>query len=79
MLSPEVPRPIFASLPTITNAMELIVSPAGEVEHVRLVTDPRRMTDMMILSAAKLWKFAPATKDGHPVWYRVVVKWEVNP
>jgi outer membrane biosynthesis protein TonB len=79
MLSPDVPRPIFASLPTITNAMELIVSPAGEVDHVRLVTDPRRMTDMMILSAAKLWKFAPAVKDGHPVRYRLIITWQVNP
>lgn len=79
MLSADVPRPTFASMPTITNSMELIVSPEGEVEHVQLVTAPQRMTDMMILSSAKLWKFAPATKDGHPVRYRLRITWQVNP
>jgi hypothetical protein len=37
------------------------------------------MPDMMLLSRAKLWKFGPAMKDGHPVRYRLVLKWEVNP
>jgi len=79
MLSPELPRSTIALWTTRTNAMELIVSEDGIVERVKLLTPPQRMPDMMILSRAKVWKFEPALKDGRPVRYRLVVKWEVNP
>jgi outer membrane biosynthesis protein TonB len=79
MLSPELPRPTFATWATRPNSMELIVSESGSVERVRLLTPPQRMPDMMVLSRAKVWKFAPALKDGRPVRYRLVLTWEVNP
>ena len=79
VLSSELPRPTFSEWTTRTNVMELIVSETGAVERARLLEAPQRMPDMMLLSRAKLWKFAPAIKDGHPVRYRLVVKWEVNP
>ena len=79
MLSSELPLPTFSQWTTRTNVMELIVSETGAVEHARLLTPPQRMPDMMLLSRAKLWKFGPAMKDGHPVRYRLVLKWEVNP
>jgi TonB family protein len=56
-----------------SDAVEVTVSRDGGVEHIRLVSQPRRMIDMMALSAAKLWKFEPATKDGAPVRYRLVL------
>ena len=62
-----------------TNVMELIISETGAVEHARLTVAPQRMPDMMLLSRAKLWTFGPAMKDGRPVRYRLVLKWEVNP
>jgi outer membrane biosynthesis protein TonB len=77
--SDELPRPTVAGWRTDTNTIELIVSDDGSVEHVKLLTAPQRMTDVMLLSRAKLWKFAPALKDGRPVRYRVIMKWEVNP
>ena len=79
MLSSELPLPTFSQWTTRANVMELIVSETGAVEHARLLTPPQRMPDMMLLSRAKLWKFGPAMKDGHPVRYRLVLKWEVNP
>ena len=79
MLSSELPPPTFSGWTTRPNVMELIVSETGAVEHARLLTPPQRMPDMMLLSRAKLWKFGPAMKDGHPVRYRLVVRWEVNP
>jgi hypothetical protein len=79
MLSSELPRPTFSEWTTRTNVMELIISETGAVERARLIVAPQRMPDMMLLSRAKLWKFGPAMKDGHPVRYRLVVKWEVNP
>jgi hypothetical protein len=55
--------------------MELIVTEAGTVERARFLTPPERMTDLMLLSAAKAWVFRPGTKDGRPVSYRVVTDW----
>jgi hypothetical protein len=77
--SETLPGPTFTRWTTRTNAMEVIVSETGSVERVRLVTPPQRMPDMFALSRAKVWKFTPATKDGRPVRYRLLLKWEVNP
>jgi hypothetical protein len=79
VLSSELPGPTFLEWTTRTNVMELIISETGAVERARLIVAPQRMPDMMLLSRAKLWTFRPAMKDGHPVRYRLVMKWEVNP
>jgi hypothetical protein len=55
------------------DALEVMVSQQGGVERIRLVSEPRRMIDMMQLSAAKMWRFDPALKDGEPVRYRLVL------
>ena len=55
------------------DAIEVMVSQEGDVERIRLVSQPRRMIDMMALSAAKMWRFDPALKDGEPVRYRLVL------
>jgi hypothetical protein len=34
-----------------------------------------RLTDMMILSAAKTWIFEPASDGGHPIPYRMTLNW----
>jgi len=53
--------------------IDLIVSPAGTVESVKLIGAPHNVHDSMFLSAAKAWKFQPALKDGRPVRYRKTV------
>jgi hypothetical protein len=60
---------------TMTEIIEVDISPTGAVDRVRLVSPAMRMTDMMILSAAKTWVFAPARKDGQPIPYRLTLKW----
>jgi hypothetical protein len=57
------------------NTMELVISKGGRVEQVKLAAPPKRMTDMLLLSGAKTWKFAPALKDGQPVRYRTHISW----
>jgi outer membrane biosynthesis protein TonB len=81
MLYPQLPPPLLIGSPAeaLVNRMELVVAADGSVERVRLVNTPRRMADMMLLSGAKLWKFAPALKDGAPVRYRTIVSWTVFP
>jgi hypothetical protein len=79
MLEAELPRPAVAAWATIRNSMEVVVAEDGSVERVKWLASPQRMPDVMLLSRAKLWKFAPAVKEGHPVRYRLVLTWEVNP
>ena len=56
-----------------TEMLEVVISQRGEVERIKLLSPPRRMDDMMALSAAKTWTFDPALKDGAPVRYRLVL------
>jgi hypothetical protein len=81
MLYPQMPPPLVVGGPdqAIVNRMELVISTDGTVERVRLVSEPRRMADMMLLSGAKLWRFAPAVRDGVPVRYRTTLSWTVFP
>jgi len=60
------------------NTMEVVISKLGRVEEARLTAPPKRMTDMLLLSGAKMWKFTPAMKDGQPVRYRTMVSWETT-
>lgn len=55
-------------------AVEVVVSQEGGVERVKLASKARRLIDVMALSAAKMWRFDPALKDGEPVRYRLVVE-----
>jgi len=59
--------------------VEVVTSPEGGVERVRLTSKPRRLVDVMELSAAKAWQFDPAVKDGQPVRYRFELVTSVPP
>ena len=70
------PRSVYPKLPReATNGpgakgrtvLELIVATNGLVERVRLQTAPRDIHEFMFLSAAKAWRFEPATVAGRPV------------
>jgi hypothetical protein len=54
--------------------VELLVSPTGEVESVKLLTEPAGVKSAMMLSAIKTWRFEPATSDGRPVRYRLILR-----
>jgi hypothetical protein len=81
MLYPQLPPPplMISQSNDSVNVMEIIVSAAGSVERVHLVSQPRRLTDMMLLSGAKSWRFAPASKNGLPVRYRMAFSWATTP
>jgi hypothetical protein len=78
--SPKLP-PLPAADPAArgTNTMELLIDETGAVQHAKLTSTPMRMSDMMLLSPAKTWKFHPALKDGRPVKYRLTMSWVVAP
>jgi hypothetical protein len=79
LVSAQSGGPTFRNMEAAVNTMELIISKQGRVEAVRLVSPARRMTDMLLLSGAKTWKFVPALKDGQPVRYRTQFSWEGTP
>jgi hypothetical protein len=80
MYSPKLP-PMPPTTPDVlgTNTMSLLIDEGGAVQQALLTSPPVRMSDMLLLSAAKVWKFHPATKDGRPVKYRLTVSWTVAP
>lgn len=77
--SPQLPLPVLAATSSDMNSMELLISEEGTVETVRLVSVPKRMPDMMLLSGAKMWTFRPASRDGRAVRYRLVLSWTATP
>jgi len=78
-LHPQLPAQLLSGLRPDMNTLELIVSEKGLVERVRLLSTPRRMPDMMLLSGAKNWEFEPALKDGQSVRYRLELSWAATP
>ena len=79
MLDIDLPRPAVANWATVRNSMEVVVAENGSVERVKWLGSGERLPDVMLLSRAKLWKFAPAVKDGQAVRYKLVISWDVNP
>jgi hypothetical protein len=79
LLTTQKGGPTFRNVKPDVNTMELVISKQGRVEQVRLMTPVKRMTDMLMLSGAKTWQFAPATKNGQPVRYRTQFSWETTP
>jgi hypothetical protein len=69
-------RQVYPSMPAEPPTMlrrqdrtviEMVIATDGLVERVRLRTPPRDIHEFMLLSAAKSWRFEPATIDGQPV------------
>ena len=78
-LRPQLPTQLLGGLRPDMNTLELIVSEIGRVESVRLLSTPKRLADMMLLSGAKNWEFEPAVKDGESVRYRLELSWAATP
>jgi hypothetical protein len=79
LLHAQLPSPLLSGFQPDMNTIELIVSETGSVERVRLLSTPKRMPDMMLLSNAKNWEFEPAVKDGQAVRYRLELSWTATP
>jgi hypothetical protein len=77
--SAEILENLISGFPTKTNSVEVLVDTAGKVERVRMQGPPQRIPDIMLLSRVKEWVFAPATKDGIAVRYRMILSWDVTP
>ncbi len=54
--------------------IDVTVDEQGDVLHVKLISPGNRFHERMLVSAAKMWKFRPAYKDGRPVRYMARVR-----
>lgn len=73
LVYPQLPSDPQPAPPASAPHFELLVNERGEVDQVRLRTTDVQFQDRMLVSAAKAWRFRPATRDGKPVRYRVRV------
>ena len=75
-IRPHLPNSLPAGISAAQLArIELVISADGTVQAVKLVPGERpvTVTETMLLSAAKAWRFAPAMRDGRAVRYRKTV------
>ena len=79
LLSAEIPEWLIQGFAVRQNSVEILIDERGEVQRVKMLGAPKRMPDVMLLSRAKEWVFTPATKDGVPVRYRLILSWNVTP
>jgi hypothetical protein len=56
-----------------TGYLEFVVDTQGDVESLTLISPTTRFHELMLVAAAKAWKFRPALFDGRPVKYRMRV------
>lgn len=67
---PRFPNDSRAASVAAGTKLELTIAATGLVERVRMLSTPRNIHEFMLLSAAKAWRFEPATIDGRPVRFR---------
>ncbi len=60
--------------PDQIGTIDVVVDEQGDVLHVKLISPANRYHERMLVSAAKMWKFRPAYKDGRPVRYMTRVR-----
>jgi len=73
LLSPMLflPAPASPKDPTVTRTLEVVIDARGSVQNAKLLESASKsLSDFHVPQQAKLLKFRPATKDGHPVMYR---------
>lgn len=75
IVRPVLPKELPPGVPANqVGTIEIVVDEQGDVLHVKLVSPANRFHERMLVSAAKMWKFRPAYKDGRPVRYKTRVR-----
>jgi hypothetical protein len=74
---PPFPRELMAQ--RRDGILEVIISEAGAVESAQMRTSMHPRYDLTVLTAAKSWKYQPATLNGTPVKFRKVINVSVKP
>jgi periplasmic protein TonB len=59
-----------SNVPTGTGTLEIVIDENGGVESAAMRTSVNAIYDRLALTAAKTWRYKPATVDGQPVKFR---------
>ena len=82
-LQRDVPRwtPPDASARQTTHRghVEIVVDESGAVESVAVAESVHASYDASLLEAARKWRYRPATRNGHPVRYRLLTEVVLRP
>jgi TonB family protein len=54
--------------------LEVVIAADGTVNSAKVQMDPDKRLAEAAVDTVKKWKFKPATKDGRPVWCRLIVE-----
>jgi hypothetical protein len=75
IVRPVLPKELPPGVPPEQiGTIDVTVDEQGDVLHVKLISPANRYHERMLVSAAKMWKFRPAYKDGRPVRYKTRVR-----
>ena len=59
--------------------LDVLIDEKGRVEQVRFLEGIHPTYDALVISAARQWRYEPATSDGVPMKFRKTLKVAVQP
>jgi soluble cytochrome b562 len=71
---PPIPANLIRMTQLKAGILELMIDETGKVEEARFLSPIHPVYDGMVTSAAKGWKYQPATADGKPIKYRKTLR-----
>lgn len=71
---PPIPSNLLRMTQLKAGVLEVMIDETGKVEDARFVSPIHPVYDGMVTSAARGWKYQPATADGKPIKYRKTIR-----
>ena len=71
---PPIPSNLIRMTQLKAGVLELMIDETGKVEDAKFISPIHPVYDGMVTSAAKGWKYQPATADGKPIKYRKTIR-----
>ncbi len=71
---PPIPSNLIRMTQLRAGVLELMIDETGRVEEAKFTSPIHPVYDGMVTSAAKGWKYQPATADGKPIKYRKTIR-----
>lgn len=71
---PPIPSNLLRMTMLKAGLLELMIDETGKVEDARFTSPMHPIYDGMVTSAARGWKYQPATADGKPIKYRKTIR-----
>jgi hypothetical protein len=76
---PPWPRELVPRFSQLSGAVDIVISSTGHVGSATVVRSIHPQYDVLLIAAAKQWRYSPATRDGKPVAFVKRLTVNVNP